>query len=187
MDFTTCHGAIQPAYSRRNFVSLNIQHQITAYNYSILKDMVQTLAPFVSATNCVQGEKAITGNMVIPFVCILKSEMEVLCSKYCSKFVATLKDSLLKRLSHYEEHDGFLTAAALDPRFKLQWGSKAEMPRHKYSLIAKAVNIAHNQPAFSLNEIIPNPEPAIKKPCGLFSSLIHVPVNGINTQSCIEL
>ena len=148
--------------------------------------MIEILTPFERATHCIQGDKVITGSMALPCVRILKAEMEVLCSK----FVATLKDSLHKRLSHYEEHDGFQTAAALHPRFKLQWCSQAEMPRYKYSLIAKAGNIVPIQliqAAFSPNESIPNPEPPTKKHFGFFISLIHVPVNDINTQSSIEL
>ena len=73
--------------------------------------------------------------MFIPCVRILKAEIEVLCFKDASKFVATLKDSLHKRLLHYEEQDGSQTEASLDPRFKPPWCCQTEMPRYKYSLI----------------------------------------------------
>ena len=51
---------------------------------------------------------------------VLKSTIDSLSHKYTSRFVATLKSSIDKRLTMYENIDAFLLASALDPRFKVQ-------------------------------------------------------------------
>ena len=103
-----------------------MQHQLTLYDRNILRDLIDNLTPFESATHCVQGDRVVTGGMVIPCVQILKVELDTLYTKYSSKFVLTLKDSVDKELSHYEEHDAFQTASFLDPRFKLNWCTESE-------------------------------------------------------------
>ena len=76
--------------------------------------------------------------MVVPCVRILKAELDALYTKYSSKFVLALKDSVHKRLSYYEEHDAFQTTAFLDPRFKLNWFAESESLILKTAIIAKA-------------------------------------------------
>jgi len=52
-------------------------------------DFMVILMPFESAigTHCVQGDRVMTGSMVLPCVHILKAELEELYSKYTFKFV----------------------------------------------------------------------------------------------------
>ena len=82
-------------------------HQLTLYDQNILRDSTDILTPFESATHCLQGDRVVTGNMVVPCVRILKVELDALYTKYSSKSVLAVKDSVHKRLSHYKEHDVF--------------------------------------------------------------------------------
>ena len=103
-----------------------------------------TLYPGHRYNSVIQGNNVVTGSMVVPCVRVLKGELEELSSKYKSTFVNQLKASVRKRLSPYETHDAFLTASALDPRFKLQWCTQTERISCRSDLIMKAVAIAHN-------------------------------------------
>ena len=62
--------------------ALDTQHQLTAYDRNILRDLIEVLTPFQSATHCVQGDRVVTGSMVVPCVRILKAELEELSSKH---------------------------------------------------------------------------------------------------------
>ena len=85
--------------------------------------------------------RVVTGGIVVPCVRILKAELEVLSSKYTSKFVLALKDSVHKRLTKYKEHDAFQTASVLDPRFKLNWCNESESQILRAAIIAKAMSV----------------------------------------------
>ena len=143
--------------------SLDTQHQLTAYDRNILKDLIEVLTPFESATHCVQGDWVVTGSMVVPCVRILKTELEALYNKFSSKFVLTLKNSVHKRLTKYEDYKAFQTASVLDPRFKLNWCSHSESQLQRAAIITKAT------------QIIPDPtvteeQPPPKKRSGFFSA-----------------
>ena len=101
--------------------SLDTQHQLTLYDRNTLRDLIDILTPLECATHCVRGARVVTGSMVVPCVWILKVELDALHTKYSSKFVLALKDSVHKMLSLYEEHDAFQTSSFLDPCFKLNW------------------------------------------------------------------
>ena len=153
---------------------LNTPQQLTAYDRRILEDLMEILTPFESATHHVQGDQVVTGSMVVPCVKVLKAEMNKLSAKYSSNFVATLKASVDRRLSCYEEHDDFMTASALDPRFKLQWCSgPAEYDGRKANLMAKAKAKANaTQSTPDVTEVAPS-----KKRKGFFSSIIDIPAS----------
>ena len=73
---------------------------------------------------------------------ILKAELEELSSKYTSKFVLSLKDSVHKRLTKYDKHDAFQTASVLDRRFKLNWFNESESHILRAAIIAKATSVS---------------------------------------------
>ena len=135
---------------------------------------MEIVTPFESATHCVQGDRVVPGSMVVPVVRILKAEMALLCDKFTTNFVTALKDSVDKRLSHYEQYDAFLTAAALDPWFKLQWCTVAEKVTRKADLISKASKASTATPATE-RVTATTDEPPAKKRRGFFSSLIDNP------------
>ena len=143
------------------------QHQLTAHDRNVLKNLTEIFTPFESATSA--------GSMVAPCVRVLKGEFEELSSKYKSTFVNRLIASAQKRLLPYETHDAFLTASALDPRFKLQWCTQAERISCRSDLIMKAVAIAHSDSATMTahtNEDTTDEPPLTKKCRGFFSMLI---------------
>ena len=116
--------------------SLNTVH-LSAYDRNILHDIVEILTPFETATHCIQGDRVVTSSMVVPCVRVLKKTLQSLSQKFSSWFVTQLYSFLDKRLTCYEESDTFLTAAALDPRFKLKWCTNAEADYLESKLIDK--------------------------------------------------
>lgn len=170
--------------------SLNT-NQLTTYDRKILEDLVEILTPFETATQCIQGDKVITSSMVVPCVRVLKSTMENLCQKYTSKFVSTLKASVHKRLSKYEEYDAFLLASALDPRFKLKWcTTSTEYDNVKAKLIQKLdtgfVDVTTDSTESNMIDMQDN-EPPTKKAKTFFSSLIDRPADSTTTDKIDEL
>ena len=91
-----------------------------------------------------------------------------------------------QRLSHYEEHDGFK-----EQLLWIQGSSYSGALRLKCFSTNTASSLKQQYRSYTgcifSAEAIPDPEPPTKKHCGFFSSLVHVPVNDINTQSSIKL
>ncbi len=112
--------------------------KLTVYDRKTMEDLVEILTPFETATRCVQGDQVVTSSMIIPCVRVLKSTMETLSQKYASRFVASLKASVNKRLTKYEDIDDFVLATTLDPRFKLKWCTPLEYDDFKQKLLSKA-------------------------------------------------
>lgn len=151
--------------------SLNTQHRLTVYDRKILEDLIEILTPFEIATNHIQGDNLITSSMVVPCTRVLKSKVEKLYEKYSSRFVLALKTSIHKRLSTYEEVDAFITASALDPRFKLKWCKPDEYTFQKQNFILKVNSVSDSLPV--VVEPSDEPEPSAKKPrIEFFSELI---------------
>ena len=161
--------------------SLDMQHQLTLYDWNILTDFIDILTPFESATHCLQGDGVVTGSMVVPCFRILKVELDALYTKYSSKFVLALKDSVHKRLAHYEEHDTFQTASFLDPHFKLNWCTESESLILKIAIIAKVQLMAPVPESNTTDE----QQPAPKKRHGFFSALINAPVHDVIPVVCM--
>ena len=152
--------------------SLDTRHRLTEYDRKILEDLVEILTPFETATNHIQGDNVITGSMVVPCTRVLKSTIDKLYEKYSSRFVFALKTSIHKRLSVYEEVDAFLTASALDPRFKLKWCKSDEYIPQKQNLILK-VKSANSASLPIAVEPPPEEPPAKKHRNEFFSELIE--------------
>ena len=180
-------------------------HKLTAYDRKILKDVVEILTPFETATHCIQGDKVVTCSMVVPCVRVLKSTIDSLSHKYTSRFVATLKASINDRLSKYENIDAFLMASALDPRFKLKWCKPIEYNELQAKLILKLNQQLRNEQDSQITEtsdststatlivdeatpeiseqVEEESEPPAKKMKTFFSSLISEPVTTTNTEN----
>ena len=90
----------------------------------------------------VPGLNKVTASVIMPVISGLQMGMEELSSKYSSKMVLSLKNSVYSRLAKYETNT-FKIAAALDPRWKSVWCTPAEKedkktasftctPKHRY-------------------------------------------------------
>lgn len=99
---------------------------LTQHDRNILKDLIVILAPFEEATNSVQGQNIVTSSMVVPCVRGLKLHLRDMTSRYNNKLVETLRASVDKRLTVFEEREAFVIASCLDPRFKLDWCATPE-------------------------------------------------------------
>ena len=104
---------------------LDYHGKLNAYETNITKELVEILTPFQWATDMVQGQNKVTASVIMPVIRGLQMEMEKLSSKYSSKMVLSLKNSVYSRLAKYETNT-FKIAAALDPRWKLDWCTPAE-------------------------------------------------------------
>ena len=93
--------------------------KLTSHERNILKDICEILTPFEEATDFVQTSCVPSAGYVLPCIRGLNHHMQAISSKYHSTFVLALKESLRKRLSYFEEKEVYITAAILDPRFKL--------------------------------------------------------------------
>ena len=80
--------------------SLECSVKLTVYERKLLQELCTILQPFEEATLEVQKEQTVRASLAVP----LKSNL-----------------SLQKRMSKYEEDENFITAAILDPRFKMSW------------------------------------------------------------------
>ena len=101
--------------------SLECSVKLTAYERKLLQELCTILQPFEEATLEVQKEHTVSASLAVPLTVALKNQMQSISSTYNSKMVTTLKSSLQKRMSKYEEDENFITAAILDPRFKMSW------------------------------------------------------------------
>ena len=119
---------------------IDCQQQLTTYDRGILRDLVEILTPFEEATDVTQGQKVVTASFIIPSIRGLHVSLDSLSLKYKSPMVQTLKSSLERRMSSYEDCEHFLIAAILDPRFKLNWCVDLEKPQLKQRFIAIVKN-----------------------------------------------
>ena len=110
---------------------LDFSGKLNACITNITKERVEIL--FQWATDMVQGQNKVAASVVTPVILGLQMEVEKLSSKYSSKMVLSLKNSVYSRLAKYET-DTFKIAAALDPRWKLDWcmPAKKEDIKRKY-------------------------------------------------------
>ena len=65
--------------------------------------------------------------------------------------MSALKDSIIRRLSPYEEQDGFLLDSALDPLLKLKWYTNTEYSTIIVNLTNKVKLIAKQDAPVFLN------------------------------------
>ena len=114
---------------------------LTAYDLKAIKEVIDILTPFELATDQCQGEYIITASMVIPCIRGLRAELEEL-GKKSSKLASTLKSSLERRLSRYEQEEALQMAAALDPRLKLDWCHDEERAAVKELVKDKVLELA---------------------------------------------
>ena len=95
--------------------------KLTAYEMTIITELVKILEPFEFVTNQIQGENIVNSSMVITCVCGLRTNLAILREKYTCKLLSTLQTSVVKRLLQYESVIDFQLACILDPRFKLDF------------------------------------------------------------------
>ena len=107
--------------SESKLAELGEAPKLTSHERNILRDIMEILAPFEEATDFVQIGCVPSASYVMPCIRGLNHHVQGMVSKYHSTFVQGLKQSLRKRMAYYEEKEVYITAAILDPRFKLWW------------------------------------------------------------------
>ena len=124
---------------------LELSIKLTAYERKILRELCEILGPFEEATQLIQQQNSVTGSLPIPVTEELQQKLLSLSSKFSCKLVTTLKESLKKRMTQYQENEHLSIATALDPRFKIQWcRSESEQANIESLLAATAEHVSMN-------------------------------------------
>ena len=132
--------------------------QLSAYERSVLKDLVEILTPFEETTDEVQGEKYVTSSLVSPLARGLRFTIQSLQSKFNCGMLKSLKDSFKERLAKFEDSPVFQLAAVLDPRTKMTWcSSQSEIDSVTSMLIEKAAGKSPEEPKSTPDTAIPPP------------------------------
>ncbi|XP_053373931.1 zinc finger BED domain-containing protein 4-like [Mercenaria mercenaria] len=113
--------------------------KLTSYERKLLSEICKILSPFELATNMIQNDKTVSASMTIPVTIGLKRHLKNVQCDYNSNLVKRLRESTEQRMSIYEEEDTFVTAAILDPRFKLTWCEPDQTQRYTTNLKQKVI------------------------------------------------
>ncbi|XP_039609057.1 zinc finger BED domain-containing protein 4-like isoform X2 [Polypterus senegalus] len=120
----------------------DIPDKLTMYELNIIKDIVEILSPFELAADQTEKDSQVTASCILPCIRGLRAEMDELSNTYKSQMVSTLKASINCHLTKYENEEAFTLAAALDPRWKLDWCTVEEASNIKQILTNKVSALA---------------------------------------------
>ena len=123
--------------------AINCCHSLTSVDRLSLEHILQTLAPFQTATDLIQGELQVTASMVIPCIRVMKDELTTIRTKKTSALCSSLINSVQKRLTLYENNDTFIIATTLDPRFRLKWCDESEVSTYLEKIKKKIEEESH--------------------------------------------
>lgn len=112
--------------------------QLVAHEVKIIQEFLEVMEPFEEVMDRCQAEKAVTSSCVIPCVRGLRHAVKNTTTTLNKEIISTLETSLESQLAKFEDMECFQVAAALDPRFKLDWcSSEAEQVIVKNVIAAK--------------------------------------------------
>lgn len=114
--------------------------KLIAYEHKLLMEICEILRPFQQATVRIQADKTVSASMAIPVINGLKLFLDNVRSEYSQNLVNKLCQSLEQRMSIYTNDDTFITAAILDPRFKLTWCDGSLVENYTRSLMTKVTH-----------------------------------------------
>lgn len=129
---------------------IDFSPRLTSYERKLLTEVCQILNPFEMATNLIQCDKTVSASMTIPVTIGLKRHLDRVKSDYNTSLVERLRKSTEQRLSVYEQDDTYITAAILDPRFKLTWCNEDQLQKFTSDLKRKVVKYSPDTKVFSL-------------------------------------
>ncbi|XP_072048394.1 zinc finger BED domain-containing protein 4-like [Amphiura filiformis] len=121
--------------------NLNVD-ELTTYDRDVIQEIRILCAPVFEAMEKCKGDKAVTASLVIPCIRGLRSEYNKLSTTHPSQTMTDLKSSLEKHFSYFETIEVFQVAAALDPRFKLDWCSPDEAEKMRRLLHDKVAALS---------------------------------------------
>lgn len=166
---------------------LDYNGKLNSHEIIIAKDLVEILTPFKSATDLAQGDRKVTASIVLLVIRGLKSELNELEKQYKSRLVASLKASIVSRLSKYEDDEGLRIASALDPRWKLAWCTAAEASNMKQLVMKKAQELKGASSPITVTTSAPDSEvPPPKKRSRLFTFMTDTPITTSSSDSSIH-
>jgi hypothetical protein len=154
------------------------------YELNIMGEVVEILTPFEIATKHAEGQNQVTASLVVVCVRGLRSQVEELQEKFDCKLVSQLLESIDKRLSKYESRPLFTHAAALDPRWKLEWATPEEVAEIRRSIISKASVLLPPQPVSTSTD---SSDPPPKKKSKLFSFMARSTVPAPSSEGAISV
>ena len=120
--------------------------QLSEYERSLLKDLVEILTPFEEVTYFTQKQNYVSVGFIIPGIRGLRKAIEMMNVKYNSEMLSTLKNSLNRIIEIYEQRELYIYAAILDTRFKFDRCNGSELlrieARFRYFLSSRSTLIS---------------------------------------------
>ena len=154
--------------SEEKLDSLDLPTKLTQYDWNILTEACDILAPFEEVTDLVQRDKTVPVSLIIPSILGLTSLLRRIQAKYHTKFLTTLKSSNTRHLAPYTTRSELQCATVLDPRFKLEWYSSSDEASSVKDIIL--AEVTHITPP---DAVQPPPDTEPPRKCSkLFSFMI---------------
>ncbi|KAL4646243.1 zinc finger BED domain-containing protein 4-like isoform X1 [Arapaima gigas] len=149
---------------------------LSSFEKAVLRELVEVLEPFEEATDLVQGNKYVSISLALPCVLGLRKHLSETATRQCTGVLVGLAQSLDRRLAGILEDPLYVTAAALDPQFKLTWSNDTE--QHKQVLLKE---VAKHIQASGPQEPSQEPKPPPSKRSKLFSFIKQRPASQAKT------
>ena len=111
--------------------------QLTPNDRVLLQELCTILNPFEHAMHLVGQKHQVPASIAIPVTRGIKHKLDQIKVTHSSNMLSSFRTSLSERLSRYERDDVYITAAVLDPRFKLRWSEGEEYYGVKTELVRK--------------------------------------------------
>ncbi|XP_061909195.1 zinc finger BED domain-containing protein 4 isoform X1 [Entelurus aequoreus] len=154
---------------------------------ALLRELTDTLEPFIEAWDIVSGERQVDMNtdrhvyisLALPCVLGLRKHLSETSTPCCPSLLASLSQAAERRLAPILEDPLYITATTLDPQFKLTWSNNPEWHRQllleelsKHSADSEQHPHSYTSPAQA-----PLPVSPLARPCKLFSFIKQRPIS----------
>ena len=125
-------------------VSARTDLRFSSYEKAVLTEFVEVMEPFEEATNILQGDNYVSISLALPCVRGILKHLGDMKVRYCTQVVRGLQESVVKRLGDIEGDSLYITATALDPRFKLSWCEADKVDECKQKMVEAVVSVSPN-------------------------------------------
>nr|XP_057939714.1 zinc finger BED domain-containing protein 4-like [Doryrhamphus excisus] len=156
---------------------------------ALLRELTDTLEPFMEAWDMVCGERPADVNadrhvsisLALPCVLGLRKHLSETSTPHCPSLLASLSQAAERHLAPILENPLYITATTLDPQFKLTWSSNPDWHRQVLLEELSKHSADSNTDRYPHSRVSPAPTPSsvssLTRPCKLFSFIKQRPVS----------
>ncbi|XP_054642770.1 zinc finger BED domain-containing protein 4 isoform X2 [Dunckerocampus dactyliophorus] len=156
---------------------------------ALLRELTDTLEPFIEAWDMVSGERQadinthrhVSISLALPCVLGLRKHLSESSTPCCPSLLASLSQAAERHLAPILEDPLYITATTLDPQFKLTWSSDPEWHRQVLLEELSKHSTDSNTERHPLSHTSPAPAPSsvssLARPCKLFSFIKQRPMS----------